>query len=239
MKPVDRYIQDVMASVFAAPGERERFEADLRAHFTDAKERGETPPRIIRDMGKPEDVAAAFNGERSMQFAGFWERLVAFVGDFGVMLALLVIPAAAVLALFGRWGVDGGRALGVTVTLVAAGVAFVGLALFYFPLLEWRFGKTFGKHLMRIRVVRESGAPIGLGQAFVRRLSYYFEMLVIDALFIPFTDKKQRALDIIAKTVVAREPGEQAPWWSWVVCLALPVVCVLALFAIATLFRQG
>ena len=112
----------------------------------------------------------------------------------------------------------------------------IGIALFYFPLLEWRFGKTLGKHLLRIRVVRETGSPISLGQAFVRRLSYYFEMLVIDALFIPFTDKKQRALDIIAKTVVAKEPGEEAKWWAWAVCmLFLPALCLLTVAGIAAL----
>ena len=116
-----------------------------------------------------------------------------------------------------------------------AALAILGTFLFYFPLLEAHFGKTLGKYLMRIRVVRESGAPISLGQAFVRRLTFYFEVLWIDALFIPFTDKRQRALDIVAKTVVAQEPGESTPVWAWAVCLLLPVAaicCLLTLFAL-------
>ncbi len=44
----------------------------------------------------------------------------------------------------------------------------------------------------------------------------------------PFTDKRQRALDIIAKTVVVREPGESAPGWAWVFCLLLPVASAVA-----------
>lgn len=239
MKAVDRYLQDVMACVFAASEERERFEADLRSHFSDAETRGESPAQIIEGMGRPEDVAAAFNAERKIEYAGFWQRLVAFAGDLGLMLALVLLPIGLALPFCAQMAPGGRPSAVAVVALVLSGLAFVGVALFYFPLLEWRFGRTFGKHLMRIRVVRETGSPIGLGQAFVRRLSYYFEMLVIDALFIPFTDKKQRALDIIAKTVVAREPGEEAKWWSWAVCLLLPAACVLAFFGLASLFPQG
>ncbi|MFQ5527707.1 MAG: RDD family protein [Thermoanaerobaculia bacterium] len=235
MKPVDRYIQDVMACVFARPAERERFEADLRAHFADAEERGQTPARIIEDMGRPEDVAGAFNADRDFQYAGFWRRFVAFVGDLGVMGALCLIPLALVLPFCRAFAPEGEPSVLAILAMTLGALAFMGIVVFYFPLLEWRFGKTLGKHWLRIRVIRETGGPIGLGQAFVRRLAYYFEMIVIDALFIPFTEKKQRALDIIAKTIVAKEPGEEAPWWGWVICLALPLVCLLAIIAIAGL----
>ena len=46
-------------------------------------------------------------------------------------------------------------------------------------------------------------------------------------------------MDIIAQTIVAREPAEDAPWWGWAVCLALPAICGLIVFAIAMLFPQG
>lgn len=239
MKVVDRYIEEVMARVFAAPQERERFEADLRAHFADAVDGGESPAGIIADMGRPADVAAAFNAERKIRHAGFWRRLVAFAGDFGVMLALSSIPLAVLVLCAGAFESNAPPPVSVIVGLVTAGTSVLGIILFYFPLLEWRFGKTAGKHLMRLRVVRETGAPIGLGQAFVRRLSYYFELLVVDALFIPFTDSKQRALDIIAKTVVAREPDGEAPWWGWAVCLVLPLACLAAMAAVALCMQAG
>jgi uncharacterized RDD family membrane protein YckC len=68
---------------------------------------------------------------------------------------------------------------------------------------------------MKIRVLEESGRPVQLRQAIIRRLSFYFDLLTLDALFIPFTPKKQRGLDIIAKTIVVKEPGEVAPLWAW------------------------
>ena len=41
--------------------------------------------------------------------------------------------------------------------------------------------------------------------SFLRRLSYDFEIQPVDALFIPFTEKRQRAFDIVARTVVVHE----------------------------------
>lgn len=239
MRPADRYIQDVMSAVFATAEERERFERDLRAHFADAEERGEATARIIEDMGRPEDVAAAFNADRPVVHAGFWLRLVAFIGDVGVMAALCLVPMLVIFP-FSRAFEPGGEPSVLAIAAIVFGaLAFFGILVFYFPLLEWRFGKTLGKHWLRIRVVRETGAPIGLGQAFVRRLAYYFEMLAVDALFIPFTDKKQRAMDIIAKTIVAREPGRKPSAWGWLACFALPVVCLALVLAIAAAWPRG
>ena len=235
MKPVDRYVEQVMRNVFAAPGERERLEADLRAHFAEAEARGERPGRILDEMGAPEDVAAAFNAEREIRYAGFWQRVVGFIGDCGLLLALVLPLLAVGLLMQVRLAPTGEPSVGLVIALGMVGVAVLGVFVFYFPILEARFGKTLGKHLMRIRVVREGGAPIGLGQAFVRRLSFYFEMLLPDALFVPFTEKRQRALDIVAKTLVVREPGERAPGWGWAVCLLLPVASLLALLGVLSL----
>jgi uncharacterized RDD family membrane protein YckC len=44
-------------------------------------------------------------------------------------------------------------------------------------------------------------------ETFLRRISMYIKILTIDALFIPFNEKKQRAFDMVAKTVVIYEPG--------------------------------
>jgi len=235
MKPADRYIADVLHHVFAASEDRERLEADLRSHFAEAEAEGRAPREILDGLGTPAEVAAAFNAERQFEYAGFWQRFVAFLGDFG-LLTWCTVPVVGLGFLMGVVGEEPGQVA--IVWLLLCGLLFLalmGIWVFYFPLLEAHSGKTLGKRLMRIRVVRENGAPIGLGQAFVRRLSLFFEMLWIDALFIPFTDKRQRALDIIAKTVVAREPGERTPAWGYVVCLLLPFAACCALLCLALL----
>ena len=198
MNSVDRYIDDVLRHVFATPEDCERLETDLRSHFAEAEAEGRTPREIIDGLGTPSEVAAAFNADREFDYAGFWQRLVAFLGDFG-LLAWITVPVVGLGFLAGVVGEEPNQVA--VLWLLLCGLLFLalmGIWVFYFPLLEAHSGKTLGKHLMRIRVVRENGGPIGLGQAFVRRLSLFFEMLWIDALFIPFTDKKQRALDILS-----------------------------------------
>ncbi len=235
MNPRDRYIDEVMRSAFASAEDRARLEADLRAHFAEAEARGEPPGRIIDGLGTPAEVAAAFNAEREIRYAGFGQRLVAFVADFALLVTLAVpLLALALLLESGRLA-SGDLSIGWGVLLTLAIVAVSGIVIFYFPLLEARFGKTLGKHLLRIRVLRENAAPIGLGQAFVRRLSFYFELLMLDSLLIFFTDRRQRALDIVARTIVAREPGDPAPTQAWAVCLLLPVVPALALIGLVAL----
>jgi uncharacterized RDD family membrane protein YckC len=235
MTPAERYIEDVMQHVFATPEDRERLRTDLRSHFAEGEVEGRTPREIIDGLGTAAEVAAAFNAEREFRYAGFWQRLVAFLGDFGLLM-WLTIPVIGLGFVAGVLGEEPGD-------ISLAGIVFcgflllglLGLWIFYFPLLEAHFGKTLGKHLMRIRVVRENGAPIGLGQAFVRRLSLFFEMLWIDALFVPFTEKKQRALDIVARTVVAREPGKSSSAGGAVLCLLLPALAVCTLLTLALL----
>jgi len=111
-----------------------------------------------------------------------------------------------------RHPAGGGYLGGAILILLVAGFALaaLGIILGYFPLLEGRFGYTLGKHLFGLHVLTEEGLPVGYKEAFLRRLSYYFEMLPVDALFIPFTQKKQRAFDIVARTIVIKtgDPSE-------------------------------
>jgi len=230
MNQTERYIDEVMRLLLATREERVRFETDLRAHFEDGLSRGQTALEIIGRMGTPETVAEAFNAERPLEHAGFRLRLAAFFADMSIFVlsaapvaltAILIenktVPGWVGMALMGLWA-----------------LAILGLSLTYFPLLEARFGKTLGKHIMRIRVVDESGRPLQLRQAIIRRLSFYFDLLAVDVIFIPFTDRKQRGLDILAKTIVVREPGETAPLWAWAAGLFgwLAIAAVLAVLAV-------
>lgn len=232
MKPVDRYIDEVMRHAFATRVDKERLEADLRAHFAEAEERGEPLRQTLDGLGTPEEVAAALSAERPIEYASFFQRLAAFIGDCGVMVLLAWPAAAGMVYVATRHGSPEDGSIGWIAVLGACALAALGVYAFYFPLFESRFGRTPGKQQMKIRVIRENGAPISLGQAFVRRLSMYFEFLVIDALFVPFTKKKQRALDIVAQTIVAREPGEDPGWQGYATCLLSAFVASMAVAAL-------
>ena len=65
---------------------------------------------------------------------------------------------------------------------------------------EYKNGGTIGKRLMHIQVVRESGVRISLGQALLRQLPFLGQFFFIDAAFALFTDRKQRAFEMLTKT---------------------------------------
>ena len=51
-------------------------------------------------------------------------------------------------------------------------------------------------------MVTEKGARIGIGQAIVRALPIFLQVFTIDALFALFTDRRQRAFELLSKTRV-------------------------------------
>jgi len=225
----DRYIEEVMRLVVATREDRERFESDLRMHFEEGFSRGQTAAEVIFKLGTAAAVAEAFNAERELSYATVWRRLAAFNADMIIFVIAPIPVAAAVLADDTPFISD---TLGFPLMVLCA-LAIFGLSLAYFPLAEARFGKTLGKQLMKLRVIDESGGAIQLRQAVIRRLSFYFDLLAIDSLFIFFNPKRQRALDIVAKTIVIEEPGEVVPAWAWILAFGGWVVIAGAIVAVA------
>ena len=208
----EEYLNKVLCNIQAPAVERQRMADDLRAHIQAAVEAGEPLPEVLARMGSPEEVAAAFMSQEPMNYASFWRRLAAALIDM-----LLIFFVSAILALIGVGlsnlvpqqpsGLD--YVSGAVIILLVLGCALgvLALILLYFPLLEGRFGQTPGKRLLRLRVLKENGLPIGYKEALLRNLSYYFEFWPVDALFIFFTERRQRAMDIVARTVVILENG--------------------------------
>jgi len=225
----DRYIEEVMRLVVASREERARFESDLRMHFEEGFSRGQTAAEIVFKLGTADAVAEAFNAERQLVYAGVWRRLAAFFADM-CLFVIAAIPAVATLVAIQTKTLP--ETFGFALMVLCA-LAIFGLSLAYFPLAESRFGKTLGKRLMRIRVIDEFGGPIQLRQAIIRRLSFYFDLIAVDSLFIFFNPKRQRALDIVAKTVVIEEPGEVVPVWAWILGLGGWLVLAGAIAAVA------
>jgi uncharacterized RDD family membrane protein YckC len=210
MNAVDRYIHEVMNHITASPVEKARIESDLRAHMQEALDAGVSPEEAVKRMGNPREIAAGFMSQMKLELAGFWLRLLAFLIDMLVVfLAASFFAVSAILLsnLVPRHPAGGGYLGGAILILLVAGFALaaLGIILAYFPLLEGRFGYTLGKHLLGLHVLTEEKLPVGYKEAILRRLSYYFEMLPVDALFIPFTQKKQRAFDIVARTIVVKK----------------------------------
>lgn len=206
---VEIYIQKVLRDIPASGKDRQRLEDDLRAHLREALEKDDLPT-VLAKMGKPQEVAEEFMRGVRLRYAGFWKRLLAFIIDmaFCVLVSLFSFVIGLVLSNAVPQHPEGlDYVIGAILIflVLALALTIVGTFLLYFPILEGRYGRTLGKRLLGLRVVRENGISIGFKEAFLRRLPFYFEFIAIDALFIPFTAKKQRGFDLIAETLVIEE----------------------------------
>jgi len=221
----ESYLADVARNITAHPEHKTQFLSDLRVHFEDGKAAGETDVTVIDRLGQAEDVAAEFMANTKISLAGFWERTLAFLIDmsvciyamlfmFGLIIGvpyMMINRARSVAFLTSLHDIATLDMLGsLSPIFIPLGILVLlgtmALFLLYFPILEAQFGQTLGKRLIGLRVLKEKRTAIGMKEAFIRRLSYFVDILVLDALFIPFTEKKQRAFDIVAKTIVVKDP---------------------------------
>jgi uncharacterized RDD family membrane protein YckC len=207
----DQYVQKVMDLIYVPEPERQRIRADLQAHLQEGLAGGEDLKALVERMGDPREVAAEFMSAVPIVYAGFWRRTAAFLVDMIFIAVFASLATALTIALSNSVpehpetvleNLAGGA---VIILILISANAAIAAVLLYFPLLEGRFGKTIGKYLLGLRVLSEDGLPATYVQAFLRRLSFYFEIFPIEALFLPFNPKHQRWFDLLAKTIVVRE----------------------------------
>ena len=210
MDEIDRYIREVLRNIPFPIAERSRIEADPRAHLESAQAEGDPPQAVISRMGSPVEVAEELMSQVPLQYAGLWRRLAACAVDMILIFVLAAVPAFAGVALSSLVpqhpaGFDHIVEAAIILALAVGARAVLGVAVLYFAILEGRFGRTLGNRWLKLWVLKETELPIGYKEAFLRRRLHYFEIMAVDALFIPFTPKRQRAFDIVARTVVIRE----------------------------------
>jgi uncharacterized RDD family membrane protein YckC len=93
----------------------------------------------------------------------------------------------------------------VFVVICAAALIAGSFGFFIYTIVaESGTGQTIGKRRFNLQVVTEAGSPISLGQAIVRQLPVVFQVGWIDVLFAFFTDRRQRAFELLSKTRVVR-----------------------------------
>ena len=138
-----------------------------------------------------------------MIYAGLGVRFVALALDCG-LLTLVTVSIAGGSAFFRLAGEIGVGPPMIPWDLLGAptSLALMALVAAYWPVNEALWGATPGKWAMRLEVLRSDGSPIDFRAAIVRRLSLPPPLLLPDALVILFTERKQRAFDLLADTVV-------------------------------------
>jgi len=194
MNPIDDYVARVLEHLPPGSEIRSQVEMEIRSHIAERLEHGHAVADALAQLGDPAVLADSYLAAVPLVPVPFWTRVWAKLIDFALMIAVIA-PLA--------W-------LAMTVDHVALFVMCVlGLVVVLpgYPIVaEYRFGQTIGKHLFGLRVVRESGARISFGQSIVRQLPAFFQVFWIDAMFALFTDKHQRAFELLSKTRVVVTP---------------------------------
>jgi uncharacterized RDD family membrane protein YckC len=201
MNPEEVYIERVLATLPAGLI-RAQIAMELRSHIADRVERGQSVEEAIRQLGDPTALAVSYLSAVPLVPAPHLRRAAAKFVD-------LILPVSFLCGMAAWYAFRVGPALagkpqGEPVAILMAAFALGAMVLYYIYLMtaEYRAGQTLGKRLFGLRVVTESGTRIGLGQAFVRQLPSLGQFFWIDGLFTLFTDRRQRAFEMLTKTRV-------------------------------------
>ncbi|HTW36612.1 MAG TPA: RDD family protein [Rhizomicrobium sp.] len=183
--------------------EREQIVADVRAHIEEDMQRGEALDAVLARFGDPANLAASYLSEIPLVSASFWRRAVAMAIDLAIP-GVIAVPLAVLAATSGHVSRDAMLLEPAVIGVIAVTAGFVA----YILVGDSRFGQTLGKHWLNLLVVRESGARISVGQAIVRLLPCVLHIWWIDVIFALFTERRQRAFELLSKTrVVTIDPA--------------------------------
>lgn len=192
------YIGQVMARLPRAAALRSQVAMELRSHIAERVDHGQTVDEALRLLGDPVALAESYLTAIPLVAGHFWERGAAKLLDL-LAFACAYVPIAWLI-----W-----RIVPSPFVVIAAMSLFAGLFCLATAVAEYRFGETLGKHLLKLRVVRESGGGISFGQSVVRQLPVFVQVGWIDVLFALFTERKQRAFELLSKTRVVRAAAEE------------------------------
>ena len=194
MNAIDDYVAQVLHRLPPDSEIRSQVEMEVRSHIAERLEHGEALDAALRQMGDPAQLAESYLAAIPLVAAPFWPRVWAKLLDFVVAFAVL----APLVWLAGQVSPE---------AFIIVCVLGLAVVLPLYPIVaEYQFAKTIGKHLFGLRVVRESGARISFGQSIVRQLPAFFQVFWIDAMFAVFTERHQRAFELLSKTRVVLAP---------------------------------
>lgn len=221
---VNEYISAVDGHLPPWLPERRSMVADLSSHLADRLETAGSESALVAELDPPAEYAAALVADHRYEPAPHGRRIGAFLIDAALGIPVVIIVFLAVNLVLGLFvsgwpagmprlwweGVSPLIASSVLIMLAAiAGILAVSalvMSVVYFPVAEAVWGTTVGKNLMGLNVVAENGTRVGWLKAIVRRIPFYFEFFLLDAVFALFTERRQRAFDLVSRTRVVRQP---------------------------------
>jgi uncharacterized RDD family membrane protein YckC len=194
----DGYINQVLDLLPRGTPLRDQIALELRSIIAERMTAGQSEADVLRQLGDRRRLAESYLSAVPLEAASFGRRAAAKLVDVGAAAAIVIPVVCALFFMVPRdfklFVIGPGFGLGV--------MGFMA----YVILAEARTGQTIGKRMLGLRVVRESGAQISLGQSVVRQLPVFFQVFWIDVLFALFTERSQRAFELLSKTRVVNAP---------------------------------
>jgi uncharacterized RDD family membrane protein YckC len=200
MMTADEYIAIVIDRMPVDTPMRRQIADELRAHIDERTRQGHALADILQQLGDPEKLAESYVAAIPLDVVPFGTRAAAKIID-----AMLAIVPVAILC-----SVLAPKDIALPALVVGMGLLACPIFMFYTIIAESRTSQTFGKRLMGTRVVREAGTRISIGQAIVRQLPWLFQIFWIDAFFALFTERHQRAFELLSKTRVVSVSTQEA-----------------------------
>ena len=196
MTTADDYINRVLSFLPRGTPERAKIALELRSHIEERTAHGQPVEAVLQQLGDPARLAESYLSAVPLEPASFLARAAAKLIDVALVLAI-VVPALGFVWI--QWP-DFVFPFAFFAAVLGGSLGFCA----YTVATEYGMGQTVGKRIVGLQVVRESGAPISLGQAIVRLLPVAFQFYWVDVLFALFTDRRQRAFELLSKTRVVR-----------------------------------
>lgn len=201
MTTIEGYITQVLDRIPRHLPLHDQVKQELRSLFAERESRGQSFKDAAGQLGDPGTLAESYLSALPLVPAPFMARVGAKLLD-AVMFAAVAVPLVLLpLVAFLRTDAPG---LGMVLFMIC--LAFSSL-LFWVASAwaETLYSRTPGKKLMGLYVARETGARISFGQAVVRQLPVFLQIFMIDALFALFTERHQRAFELLSRTRTVRE----------------------------------
>jgi len=178
----------------------------IYAKFQARQATNSQPPS--HDSGLSPDELAALRrqataqGQQDLPKAGFWIRVVAYLLDATLLGVVQLVLTLILSLLVGAIGGEGDVALSVVLWLFG-----VTLSISYAVFFTGYCGQTPGKMVLRLKVIRADGSPLGYGRAALREVPGKFLssiLLGIGYLMVAFDNRKQGLHDRIADSYVIK-----------------------------------
>ncbi len=143
----------------------------------------------------------------SFTLASIWHRVFAIFIDF-IFFSIIFFPATKLVK--GVWimsASDHRWAYGLFITDPLC-IIFLIFIILYFILLEGCWGKTLGKWVLKIKIIKEDGGLPGIKASAIRNLLRIVDSLpalnILGIILIITSQKNKRFGDIIANTIVLK-----------------------------------